>query len=206
MLYHLLLGLLLITIVIVVVLFYAYKKLPCFYFLLFIVALVGVPIAGFNSYERSFMLSVVPDALQVTSISYSKEESWGFGPGGNEAGIRIYPLQSQIADVISQRGIEFFDNLPPNHDQRSRKWRGVYRKWSQTPISENDRWKPKEDTGNLDIYDYICAYGFCIDIDDEVVKQTTEIINSRGSYYAYGRTGLIVVSPSRKLVLFMYNG
>jgi hypothetical protein len=206
MLYVILIGLLLIPIAVVVGLFYAYKKLPRSYFLLLLFALIAGPFAAFKSYERGFMLSVVPDALHVNTISYSEEESWEFGPGSNEAGIRVYPLPKQIADEISQRGIEFFNNLPPNQNQQSRKWRGRYEKWSQTPISANDRWKPKEETGSLDIYDYICAYGFCIKIDDAVVKQATEIVNSKGNYYAYGRIGLIVVSPSKKLVLYMYNG
>jgi hypothetical protein len=207
MLYVKLIGLLLIPIAALGGLFYAFKKLPRLYSLLLLVALIVGPFMAFKSYERSFMLSVVPDALHVTSISYSKEESWGFGPGGNEAGIRIYPLSNQVADEISQKGIEFFNNLPPNKDQDSRRWRGNYSEWSQTPISaDGKRWKSKKETGSLNIYDYICAYGFCIEIDDAMLKQATEIINSKGSYYAYGRIGLIVVSPSKKLVLYMYNG
>jgi len=201
-------SLLLILTVTVSCVFYAYKKTPRSYFLLYLlVALIGGPFAAFKIYERSFMLSVVPDALRVTSISYSKEECWGFGPGGNEAGIRVYPLPGQVADEISQRGIEFFDNLPPNQNQQKRDWRGIYSNWSQTPINANGRWrKPKKEKGYFDIYDYICAYGLCIDINGMVVKQATEIVNSKGNYYAFGRGGLIVVSPGNKLVLYMYNG
>jgi hypothetical protein len=187
-------------------LLYAYKKLPRFYFFLLLFALIAIPFTAFKSYERSFMLSVVPEALHVNSISYSKEESWGFGPGGNEAGIRVYPLPENVADEISRQGIEFFNNLPPNKNQKNRGWKGRYEKWYQTPIGVNDRWQSKEETGALDIYDYICVYGFCIKIDDAVVKQATEIVNSEGNYYAYGRIGLIVVSPAKKLVLYMYNG
>ena len=28
----------------------------------------------------------------------AKEKSWGFGPGANEAGIRLYPLSEKIAN------------------------------------------------------------------------------------------------------------
>jgi hypothetical protein len=205
MLYIILIVSLLIPIALVVGLFYAYKKLPrpCFLFLLF--AFIATPFAVFKIYERNFKLSVVPDALKVNSISYNKEESWGFGPGGNEAGIRVYPLAQKVADEISQRGIEFFDNLPPNKNQASRNWRGRYGKWFQTPINSG-YWKPDETTGKPNIYNYICAYGFCIDIDDKIVDLATEIISSEGSYYAYGRIGIIVVSPDKKLVLYMYNG
>jgi hypothetical protein len=204
--YIILIVVLLIPIAMIAGLVYAYKKLPRAYFLLLIFTLVAGPFAAFKSYEKSSMLSVIPDGLHITAISYSKEESWGFGPGGNEAGIRVYPLSEQIENEISQRGIEFFNNLPPNQDQQDRRWRGSYEAWSQTPINATKYWQVKEETGKLDIYDYICAYGFCIDIKPAVVTEANEIINSEGSYYAYGRIGVIVVSPSKRLVLYMYNG
>ena len=71
-------------------------------------------------------MSVIPDALHVSSISYREEESWGFGPGGNEAGIWIYPLSEEVANHISQSGMEFFKELPPNQNQRERDLRGIY--------------------------------------------------------------------------------
>ena len=182
------------------------KKFLVPIFLLLFLALMAGAFVVFKSYEREFRLSFVPDALHVRSVAYTEEESWGFGPGGNEAGIRVYPLPEQIANEVSRRRIEFFNNLPPNQTQQGRRWRGVYQAWSETPIMPSERWKPNEETRNLDIYDYICAYGFCIDIDPAVVNEANAIINSPGSYYAYGRIGLIVVSPSRKLVLYLYNG
>jgi hypothetical protein len=184
----------------------AYKKLPRFYYVLLFCTLVTVPVAALKVYERGLMLSVTPDALDVNSISYSKEESWGFGPGGNEAGIRVYPLSKEIAKQISEHGIDFFNNMPPNKNQRKRRWRGSYYNWSETPIRVDHHWQPNEKTKNFDIYDYICAYGFCIDIEPKVVDEANAIVNGAGSYYAYGRIGLIVVCPSKKLVLYMYNG
>ena len=206
MLYIILICFLLVPIILVVGLFYAYKKLTRSYFLLLLFTLIAGPFVAFKFYERGFMLSVVPDALHVTSISYSEEESWGFGPGGNEAGIRVYPLPERVANEILQRGMEFFDNLPPNQNYQNREWRGEYDSWHQTPISQNKYWKLKEETKHLDIYDYICMYGFCIDINPSVVKEADNIVNSDGSYYAYGRIGLIIISPSKRLVLYMYNG
>ena len=45
-----------------------------------------------------------------------------------------------------------------------------------------------------------------MDIDPDIVSMANSIVNSAGSYYAYGRIGLIVVSPEHKLVVYMYNG
>lgn len=205
MLYIILITLLLTLIAIITGTVFAYKKLTHSHFALLLFFLVISPVVAFKIYERDFKLSVVPDALQVSSISYSEEESWGFGPGGNEAGIRVYPLSEEIANQITKRGIDFFNNLPANKNQQNRRWRGRYESWNETPVKEEKYWKRKGEVG-LDVYDYICRYGFCIEIDEAVVGQATDMINSEGNYYAYGRIGLIVVSPIKKLVLYMYNG
>jgi hypothetical protein len=198
--------LLLVPIATIIGLIYAYKKLSRLKFLCLIAVLIAVPFIGFKIYERNFVLSVVPDALGVNSISYEKEELWGFGPGGNEAGIRVYPLPEQISKEIKGRGIEFFNSMPPNQDQSHRDLRGIYDNWAETPIQSFDRRKPNKENKSLNLYDYICVYDFCRDINSEVVAQINSIANSEGSYYAYGRTGLIIVSPSKKIVVYIYKG
>jgi hypothetical protein len=204
MIYLFLLVLLLIAAAIIGGLVFASRKLPKFMFIALIFTLVAVPVVSFKMYERRLMLSVVPDALDVSAIAYSKEESWGFGPGGNEAGIRLYPLPEHVSKEIEARRIDFFNTMPPNTDQNERGWRGRYTNWEETPIKTEGYW----DSGNkrLDIYDYICAYGFCIDIEPEIVSQSNEIVNAPGNYYAYGRIGVIVVSPRHNLVLYFYKG
>lgn len=161
---------------------------------------------AYRHYERQFMLEFVPDALGVHSISYRLEESWGFGPGGNEAGIRIYPLPLHIAKDIEQRGLDFFRTLPPNARQAQRSWRGDYGEWKPTPITASSHWPAPTTPGPLKVYDYVCKYGFCIDIAPDVLEDAQAIINSPGSYYAYGRIGVMVVSPARQQVLYLYNG
>lgn len=172
---------------------------------LLVAALVLVPVAMWKSYKLKFMLQAVPDALKVKTVSYQNEESWGFGPGGNEAGIRFYPLPEDVARKVSSGGTKYLEQLPPNVDQQRRRWRGRYERWSETPI-EGDDWKVNPKTGLLNVINYICAYGFCIDIPPEQLKQANEIVSKPGSFYARGRIGIIVVSPEQKLVLYFYNG
>ncbi len=186
-------------------LIYAYRKLRFKRFLLLVASLALVPTATWKFYERKFNLEVIPDALEVRTVSYRNEESWGFGPGGNEAGILIYPLPEDVSRKALRGGIKYFENLPPNQDQQSRNWRGRYELWSETPIRE-DRWEINPGTGLLNVTDYICAYGFCIHIPPDRLKQVNEIISRPGSFYARGRIGIIVVSPEQKLVLYFYNG
>lgn len=206
MIYLFLIALLLIAAAFIGGLVFAYRKLPKCIFIALILTLVAVPVASFKMYERRFMLSAVPDALGVSSIVYSKEESWGFGPGGNEAGIRVYPLPEHVSKEIEARGIDFFNTMPPNTDQNEREWRGRYTNWEETPIKTGRHWNLGKEGKLLDIYDYICAYGFCIDIKPEIESLANGIVSAPGSYYAYGRIGVIVVSPGHNLVLYLYNG
>ncbi len=184
---------------------FAYQALGPRFFLIVSASLLLASTAAWKHYERQFVLQAVPDALQVQSVTYANEESWGFGPGGNEAGIRFYPLSDAIASRIGKAGFNYLQQLPPNKDQTSRDWRGRYEQWSETPI-QGDHWKTNENTGLLNVIDYICAYGFCIDIPPDRLRQANEIVNKPGSFYARGRIGIIVVSPKQKLVLYFYNG
>lgn len=184
---------------------FAYTKLGPRLFLLLLASLVLVPTAAWKHYEKEFVLQAVPEALQVRSILYANDESWGFGPGGNEAGIRFYPLSDAVSAKVASGGINYLQQLPPNKDQASRDWRGRYEQWSETPI-RGDHWTIHEDTGLLNVIDYICAYGFCIDIPSDRLRQANAIVSKPGSFYARGRIGTIVVSPKEKLVLYFYNG
>jgi hypothetical protein len=160
--------------------------------------LVGVPVGLVGWHQRSFALSVVPDALQVSSIAYAKEESWGFGPGGNEAGVRIYPLKDAVSRDILSKGMQFFLDMPANADQNKRGWRGHYSHWTVTPAFS--------ESGRFDMIEYVCAYGFCIDVDPSIVADVNRILNTPGSYYARGRIGMLIVSPRDNKVIYLYNG
>lgn len=189
-----------------------WKKLPRARFGAFVLSLVLLVVVAswvaFKVSERRFVLNAVPQVLQVTSVLYRQEASWGFGPGGNEAGIRVYALPPEVAQALSQQGIAFFNTAPAHQQPPGIGPSGGTRvgPWAATPVVAHDRWPLNKATGRLDIFDYICAYGFCIDIDPAVVAQATAVVNSQGNYYAFGRVGLWVVSPGLKRVLYLYNG
>lgn len=186
-------------------LIHAYRKLPIWAFLLLIGLLTVAPVAAYKFYERRFNMNHMPDALGVQAISYELQESWGFGPGGNEAGILVYPLPEDVSRQIGQGGIKFLQTLPANKNQADRRWQGAYETWAETPVA-SPQWKLDVKAGRLNVMDYICAYGFCIDVAPEVLNEANEIVNNAGSYYAHGRIGIIVVSPKKKKVLYFYNG
>ncbi|MFZ6873751.1 hypothetical protein ACO0LF_16955 [Undibacterium sp. Di27W] len=196
----------LIPLAIIAGIIYLYKKLSRRTFILLAVTVTGVPYLAYKLYERQFMLEAVPDALGVTSIAYQNEQSWGLGPGGNESGIHLYPLPAETNQFILTRGPEFFTNMPANQNQQSRGRRGSYDNWKMTPIAADESWEMNKVSGRMEIEDYICRYGFCLSIKRWVLSEANAMINRPGNFYAYGRTGLIVVSPERHLVMYVYNG
>lgn len=156
--------------------------------------------AGFKAFERSWRLSHVPDAMGVTKVIYAQERSWGWGPGGNGTGIITYKLP----DEITTPRLAYFQHLPDNADGRRQ---GDYSDWQETPITQERRGWPGSAGGNrLKTEDFLCQYGFCLEVDPAVLKQVDNIINTPGGFYARGRSGLIIVSPAWRLVVYLYAG
>lgn len=145
-----------------------------------------------------------PGALDVTRRLYVSEESWGFGPGGNEAGFLAYALPESTARQIDVEGLAWFDRL--RDGRRGEGWRGRFGDWQRTPVVADGRWQPDPSSGRMEVLDYVCAYGFCIDIDQGQLRAAEDAVNSPGSYYAHGRIGLILIVPRTRRVYFLYNG
>ncbi|MEH3021829.1 MAG: hypothetical protein PGN19_03710 [Pseudomonas oryzihabitans] len=183
-----------------------YRKLPFWAFWPLILVVIFILFSGFKTWKFKQLSRSVPYALQVEKITYAKEESWGFGPGGNETGIRLFELPNEISQKINAAGLKFFSENTKQNNLDNRGQRASYSNWAVTPIKSDVHWKPDKKSGLFRVMDYFCTYGFCIDIEPEVEKQVNEIVNTPGCYYSYGRIGLIVVCPGRNLVAYLYNG
>lgn len=162
--------------------------------------------AAWIVFEAHHRLAFVPDALEVRHIVYAKEASEGFGPGANEAGILVYAIPGPIADRIEAEGLAFLDHLPDNTRSRSARWQGCFEAWQRTPIVPDARWPAGTGRHGSLVYDYVCAYGVCIDIDDAILGDTAAALTEAGNYVAYGRIGMLVVSPKRRRAYFLYSG
>jgi hypothetical protein len=143
---------------------------------------------------HNFALSLVPDALEVTSVEYSKGQSLGLGPGDDDAGMRIYPLRDSVARAIEKQGLPYFWQMPLNANQHKREWRGAYGGWQQTPLP------PAATEDAVPVYKYLH-----ISTDQAMVDDVSAMLTTSGSYYAYGYIGMIVVSPNRHRVVYLYN-
>ena len=160
---------------------------------------------GFKSWERNHHLSFVPDGLNVSTILYVKEKSWGFGPGGNETGVIVYELPDINAKEIQKIGIEYFNKMPPKTGD-SHDWHGRYETWRQSPVLLKGSDSGTNSTKDHEISNYLNAYGFGIPIDPQIEQEINKAISKPGSFVAFGRIGVLIVIPDIRRVVYAYNG
>jgi hypothetical protein len=183
-----------------------------------LVAAIAILFISFKQFEHRHRLSFVPDAFNVSRIIYAREESWGFGPGGNESGVMVYELPDQVAIAIQNNGLRYFETMPPN--QRNDNQNGRYEKWQKTPLTEpswfepggirsprNDQTNTSQSHGsNPKLENYLYRYGFGISLDPTLENEINQIVSKPGAFFAQGRTGIIIVSPATKKVIYAYSG
>ncbi len=161
-----------------------------------------------KSSEEQDKLSFVPEGMGVSKILYVKEESWGPGPGGNETGVILYELPDSVAEEIQSVGVKYFAKLPQKLRELG-EWRGHYERWQHTPIRIDQHWADHEVISTKStpkIADYLNRYGFGISIDPLIERDINKAISRPGSFFAYGRIGILIVIPDIRRVIYAYNG
>ena len=91
---------------------------------------LGLLFVGFKIWEKQAQLNNVPKAFGVSKIIYKAEESWGFGPGGNETGLIVYELPQSTATRVIEDGVSFLEGTRQSAGF-GEDWRGHYETWLQ---------------------------------------------------------------------------
>lgn len=160
-----------------------------------------------KSCESAHQLSFPPNGLGVSKVLYATEESWGFGPGGNETGVIVYELPESAAGEIEKNGIAYLEKLSQHRTSSANNdWHGVYRHWMPTPILLEGSDNNTNKTLSYDIDEYLNRYGFGININPQVRREINDAISNSGSFAAYGRIGLVIIIPKSRKVIYAYNG
>ena len=182
----------------------AHKRGVLGYALLLLVACGAVGYQAFAISERRNALSELPAALGVTDMVASKDARW-WTEYGEHGGIRVFVLPAPVASTIAEKGLGFFEmeNL------------GAYKSWRETPVAPDESWSVDfSDWGGeirkiiVGVYAYICHRGlvYCVTVDRALIEEANAIALRRGSYYAYdGRGALIIVSPGKERVIYLYQ-
>jgi hypothetical protein len=164
-----------------------------------VLILIVAPIIAWKVLEHRFRLWLIPEDLGVWWISYAEQESWGFGPGGNETSVIIYALPEEAARATSASGAAYLNQLDsaarPPRDRHN-----MFGEWKPTPVLEGELGKRANLAG------YLNRYGFGIRINRGIETYINSVISSPGSFYAYGRIGVAIVDPSERKVVFLHSG
>jgi hypothetical protein len=174
--------------------------------------LISWPYIAIKVYERKALLARVPKPLQVASVEYRLEESWGLGfmPGDNETGFVVYRLTDASSEWARRQGPSLGKMLP-----------GGAANWRPTPvddIGDQKLWHPYDDDPQMmshgrpkqhppTIFEYLEKYGFTIPIEEGRDDEADRAIQAEGSFYSYGKgLSVTIIDPIHGKVYFAYAG
>lgn len=166
-----------------------------------VIMVVASPYIAYKTMIYSHYKSYLPPDMGVWKQLYSKNESWGFGPGGNETGLIEFELPSRVSESITKEGTDYLKRLKSG--------KGCSDEWQETPnIGQN--WYKTDNTNNStipEIQNYLYRYGFYIPIDKEIINEVNQTISKPGSYLSYCQGGgVIIVMPKIQKIIFAYSG
>lgn len=171
-------------------------------------SLLAFILVGFKGCMYNHHLSLVPQGLGIWRVVYSKEESWGFGPGGNESGVIVYALSDSVSDTIKERGISYLNGLQQVRAIRAGST-SYNLEWKETPLLFHNR-DPNVDRANdvavPNIYNFLDRYGFGVSLDPEISKTINDAISKPGAFYTSDQHGIVIVIPEKRSVVFAYSG
>ena len=170
---------------------------------------IASPYVAYKLRDWAGLLARVPEPLEVAAVEYRLEESWGIGgPGDNETGFVVYRLSEFSAKWARSRVTNLSSLLPGGADA-----------WRPTPVGEagdHDEWHPYDNDPSWNlrsephpptIAEFQEKYGHLIDIEKGADSEANLAIQTKGSFYSYGRGGSVtVVDPARGKVYCAYAG
>jgi len=167
----------------------------------------GIAVMWSNSSEKARHLRMVPAGLGISQVIYAREESWGFGPGGNETGLIVFELPVEVASNLERQGIRFLDQYMPDEVavRRSSSSHIPFR-WKGTPVPVEGSDDDANSTLSYDIGKYLNRYGFGLSIDKEVARDINHALSSQGNFVDDDGRRLIILMPKAAELVVAYRG
>jgi hypothetical protein len=158
---------------------------------------------GCEAIERQHAMEALPPALLAEAVEFGRNDVYGFGPGGNETGFNVIRLGAEGAALVARGGVAWLNaqaggRLDPD--------------WSVTPVPRDDYWMGRADSAlgafpDPTVTAILDRYGFGFDLPPEHQTAVDAALNSPGSFYAFGRGGLVaVVVPATRRAYVFYAG
>ncbi|MDQ8029620.1 MAG: hypothetical protein REJ23_12915 [Brevundimonas sp.] len=164
--------------------------------------------------EYRWRQSLLPLGVRAPVITYAKETTWGWGPGGNETGVIVYRMDRTSAERVRAGGIAWLEgeaSRPTGPLQRpaaDRRLRRTYSDWRTTPLEALWSGHGEHSCGRepglgayVDYDDFRCR------VDPEVIARANRVLQTPGAFVARGQAGrIVIVAPAERLVIIAYNG
>ena len=168
---------------------------------------IMVCVIGWETLQYSWYQSLLPAGIEAPLVEYKRFRNYGFGPGGDEAGLIVYRMSERSARLLERDGIDHLLRAAEAEPGRSRR---TYWEWRATPVVLDRRWTShgEHSCGREPSIGSVVDYAdFRCGLRPSVVDRIDRIVFASGAYYASGRgSSMIIVAPRERLVVLAYNG
>ena len=164
-----------------------------------LLCLGGLVHLAWGAFARHHARSLVPAALRTTALEYNYEDILGIGgPGDNEQILRVFGLESEQAQHISQQGLPYLNALDNNLTWQAGPWpnsaKFYHGKAYKTPIPI---------TSLINSFD-AGTDEYRVELDAKQAQLAERMLYSPDSYYAYrGYAALLVINPKEEKLLYL---
>jgi len=157
-------------------------------------------LTGCELAERLHALRALPPAVLAEAVDYARNDTYGFGPGGNETGFNVIILAEAGADLAAQGGAEWLNAQPGGRIKGG---------WRTTPVPRDEFWMGRASSAmgawpDPTVLAVLNQYGF-FEVPQDHQTALDAALNAPGSFYAFGPGGLVVVivpTTSRAYVIY----
>ena len=164
-----------------------------------LLCLGGLAHLAWGAYAHHHARSLVPAALHTTALEYNYEDIRGIGgPDDNEQILRVFGLESEQAQHISQQGLPYLNALANNLTWQAGPWpdsaKFYHGKAYKTPIPI---------TSLINSFD-AGTDEYRVELDAKQAQLAERMLYSPDSYYIYRHhAALLVISPKEEKLLYL---
>ena len=163
-----------------------------------LLCLGGLVHLAWGAFARHHARSLVPAALHTTALEYNYEDIRGIGgPDDNEQILRVFGLESEQAQRISQQGLPYLNALDNNLTWQAGPWPDSAKFYhgkaykTQIPI-----------TSLINSFD-AGTDEYRVELDAKQAQLAERMLYSPDSYYTYQRHGVLIISPKEEKLLYL---
>ncbi len=140
----------------------------------------------------------IPQNIHATALEYNYEDFQGIGgPGDNEQVLRIFDLETEQAQRISQQGLPYLIDISNDNDWQADPWPDAAK------FYHGKAYKTHIPITSL-INSFDAGTGeYRVELDAEQAQLAERMLYSPDSYYTYQRHGVLIISPKEEKLLYL---